>query len=82
MRNNMGRWTTKNLLAEVLIRSEGDAPGLRALGAMVIRAQLAESDRQAAELGDSTGVGSKAVGAGVMGTTEITIANDDQQGRR
>jgi len=82
MRNNMGRWTTKNLLAEVLIRSEGDAPGLRALGAMVIRAQLAESDRQAAERDNSAGVGSTTEGAGVMGTTEILIANDDHQRRR
>jgi len=82
MRDNMSRWTTKNLFAEVLVRSMGDAPALRALGAMVIRAQLAESDRQAAELDDSTCVGSKAEGAGVMGTTEILIANDDHQGRR
>ncbi|HEY3116736.1 MAG TPA: hypothetical protein VGK54_08345 [Chloroflexota bacterium] len=42
--------TTDELLTEVLRRSAGDAPALRVLGQTIIRAQLAETDREFAEI--------------------------------
>ena len=44
--NNLGGWTTDELLAEVFERSAGDRPALQLLQALTIRALLAESDRE------------------------------------
>ena len=49
--NNLSRWTTQELLEEVVMRTATDGPGLEVLEAMVIRARLAESDRR---FGDAT----------------------------
>ena len=44
--NSMDRWTTDELLAEVLNRNAADRPALRLLHKTVIGALLTESDRQ------------------------------------
>ena len=44
---NMSRWTTGDLLGEVMRRTASDAPALHALQTVVIRARLAEADRRA-----------------------------------
>ena len=48
--HNVATWTTDELLTEVLRRSAGDTPALRVLGQTIIRAQLAETDREFAEI--------------------------------
>lgn len=45
--SNLGRWTTAELVGEVMRRTASDAPGLHALQTVVIRARLAEGDRRA-----------------------------------
>ena len=47
--NDLGGWTTDELLAEVLERSAADRPALRLLQGMILRALLAEGDRQYAD---------------------------------
>ena len=42
---DLGGWTTDELLAEVVERSAGDRPALQLLQATMIRALLAEGDR-------------------------------------
>ena len=44
--DDIGRWTTDELLAEVLKRSAGDRPALQLLQLTTIRALLAEGDRK------------------------------------
>ena len=44
--NNLDRWTTDELLAEVLSRSAADRPALELLHKTIIGALLTESDRQ------------------------------------
>lgn len=46
---NLSRWTTEELLAEVVRRTAADAPGLQRLETIVLRARLAESDRRTGE---------------------------------
>lgn len=48
--HNVATWTTDELLTEVLRRSAGDTPALRVLGQTIIRAQLAETDREFANI--------------------------------
>ena len=43
---NLSRWTTAELFGEVMRRTASDAPALHALQTVVIRARLAEGDRQ------------------------------------
>jgi hypothetical protein len=45
--DDIGGWTTDELLAEVLRRSAGDRPALQSLQLTTIRALLAEGDRKA-----------------------------------
>jgi len=45
--SNLGRWTTAELVGEVMRRTASDAPGLHALQTVVIRARLADGDRRA-----------------------------------
>jgi hypothetical protein len=44
--DDLGGWTTDELLAEVFKRSTGDRPALQLLQATTIRALLAEGDRK------------------------------------
>jgi len=45
--DDMGGWTTDELLSEVFRRSAGDRPALQLLQLTTIRALLAEGDRKA-----------------------------------
>lgn len=70
---NLSRWTTKELVSEVIRRSGADARALEALQTVVIRARLAEGDRRFGggtqpELAATLGL------AGVGGTTEMGLA--------
>ena len=68
--SNLSRWTTAELVGEVMRRSASDAPGLHALQTVVIRARLAEGDRRA-----DSGTQSELVPVrehpGVAGTREL-----------
>jgi len=44
--SSLSRWTTAELVGEVMRRTASDAPALDALQTVVIRARLAEGDRQ------------------------------------
>jgi hypothetical protein len=48
---NLSRWTTEELVDEVVRRTATDGPGLETLEKVVLRARLAESDRR---FGDAT----------------------------
>ncbi len=50
--NDLGRWTSDELVTEVLKRGAGDRPALQHLQSAVIRALLAEGDRQASAGGE------------------------------
>jgi hypothetical protein len=71
---NLGRWTTEELLDEVVRRTAKDAPGLQLLERVVIRARLAESDRR---FGDATQAefAPTLERSGVGGTIEIALAS-------
>jgi hypothetical protein len=43
---NLGRWTTDELLEEILRRTAADGPALQLLETIVIRARLAEGDHR------------------------------------
>ena len=43
---NMSRWTTEELVDEVVRRTAADGPGLEILEKVVLCARLAESDRR------------------------------------
>jgi len=76
----LSRWTTADLLGEVVRRTVADAPALRLVERTIIRARLAESDRKFAEDKASPGLGSTTEGAAVLGTTEISFAGDARRG--
>jgi hypothetical protein len=73
---NMTRWTTQELLDEVMRRTASDAPALHLLETIVIRARLAESDRRFADLGTQAELRPDPEQAGVRGTMEMGLAND------
>ena len=68
------RLTTDELLAEVLRRSAGDTPELRLHSQTVIRAQLAETDRDFADISTRAEL---QPASEVIGTTEIELAEED-----
>jgi hypothetical protein len=70
---SMSRWTTEELLDEVIRRSASDGPALQLLEMIVLRARLAEGDRR---LGGRTQpkLASAAEFAGVGGTIEMGLA--------
>lgn len=76
---NLNRWTTEDLLDEVVRRSAADGPALALLETTVIRARLAESDRRFA--GAETPAAPKPVKeqAGVRGTLEMGLADDGER---
>jgi len=71
---NLNRWSSSELLDEVIRRSASDGPALHLLQTTVIRARLAEGDRR-------FGGGTQPVLAaarelvGVGGTTEMSFAD-------
>jgi hypothetical protein len=74
---SLSRWTTEELLNEVVRRTATDATELQLLDTIVLRARLAESDRR---FGD--GVQSELTPAleqgGVAGTMEMVLADGEQ----
>jgi hypothetical protein len=77
LKHSLNRWSTKELLDEVIRRSASDGPALQLLETVVIRARLTESDR-------CFGGGRQPVLAaepelvGVGGTTEMGFAAGEQ----
>jgi len=74
---NMTRWTTQELLDEVMRRTESDGPALHGVETIIIRARLAESDRRFADFGTQAEFEPAPARAGVRGTMEMGPANGD-----
>lgn len=74
---NLSRWTTQDLLEEIVRRTATDGPGLEVLETMVIRARLAASDRR---FGDATQPElERALElTNVVGTMEMGIADGEE----
>jgi hypothetical protein len=69
---NMSRWTTDELLVEVMRRTASDAPALYALQTVVLRARLAEGDRRS-DFGTQSELVPARERAGVAGTMELGL---------
>ncbi len=69
---NMSRWTTDELLREVIRRTASDAPALYALQTVVLRARLAEGDRRL-DFGTQCEFVPAREQAGVAGTMELGL---------
>jgi hypothetical protein len=76
MTQNLNRWTTEELLDEVVRRTATDAPGLELLQTIVIRARLAESDRRLGG-GRQSELGPVRQAVGVRGTLEMGLADSE-----
>lgn len=73
---NLSRWTTEDLLDEVVRRTASDGPGLQILETVLIRARLAESDRRFGD-GTQAQLGSPTKPVGVLGTMEMGFADGE-----
>jgi hypothetical protein len=71
--HNFSRWTTQELLGEVMRRTAADGPALEALQTVVIRARLAEGDRRA-QFGTQVELAPASERAEVAGTMELGLA--------
>jgi hypothetical protein len=74
--HTLNRWSTNELMEEVIRRSASEGPALHDLEAVVIRARLAESDRRF-EARTQLRIGGPLQFRGVGGTTEIAFAADE-----
>ncbi len=72
---NLSRWSTNELVGEVVRRTAADGPALRLVEGVIIRARLAESDRRFAESAMPAELVPAAEGAGVRGTIEMGLAD-------
>ena len=72
--HNLSKWTTEQLLGEVMRRTASDGAALQALQTAVLRARLAEGDRQS-ETGTQSELVSAPELAGVAGTMELGLEN-------
>jgi len=74
--NNLNKWSTDELIGEVVNRTAADGPALRLVEGVIIRARLAESDRR---FGDGTQpeLGAALEQAGVGGTMEMSLADGE-----
>ncbi len=70
--HSLSRWTTEDLLGEVMRRTALDGPALEALQAVVIRARLAEGDRRS-QFGTQSELIPEQERAGVAGTMELGL---------
>jgi len=70
--HNLHRWTTEELLGEVMRRTALDAPALHALQTVVIRARLAEGDRRS-DFGTQSALVPEPERAAVAGTMELGL---------
>lgn len=73
---NLGRWTTDELIGEVVRRTVTDGPALRLVETMIIRARLAQSDRRFGG-GIQPELGPLSERAGPRGTMEMGLADDN-----
>ena len=69
---NLSRWTTDELLGEIMRRTASDASALEALQTVVLRARLAEGDRRL-HFGTQSELVPKPERAGVAGTMELGL---------
>jgi len=73
----LSRWTTDELLDEVVRRTASDAPALHLLETIIIRARLAESDRRFADFGTQAQLAPALALAGLRGTMEMGLAGGE-----
>ena len=73
--HRMSRWSTEELLGEVVRRTAADAPALRLAEGVILRARLAASDRGFAEIETPAEPGPAIDRAGVRGTMELGLAD-------
>ena len=73
---NLSRWTTEELVGEVIRRSAGDGGALQALQIVVIRARLAEGDRRFA-CGTQPELSATSEFSSVCGTTEMGLTDGE-----
>ena len=71
---NLSRWTTEDLLDEIVRRTASDGPGLQILETVLIRARLAESDRRFGD-GTQAELEPPPKPVGVRGTMEMGLAD-------
>jgi hypothetical protein len=76
---SMKRWTTDQLIGEVVRRTATDGSALRLVEGVIIRARLAVGDRLRAASESLPGLGPSEASAEVRGTTEMGLA--DESGR-
>ena len=69
---NLSRWTTEELIGEVMRRTASDASALEVLQATVLRARLSEGDRRS-DLGMQSELVPARGRAGVAGTLEMGL---------
>ena len=73
---NLSRWTTSDLLDEVVRRSATDGPALQLLEMVIIRARLADRDRKFGGSETRSQRHSAIDGVGLRGTTEMGVADE------
>ena len=71
----LSRWTTDELVGEVVRRSAADGPALRSVESVIIRARLAESDRKFRECANPQEASPAIERVGVRGTLEMGLAD-------
>jgi hypothetical protein len=74
---DLSRWTTQDLLDEVMRRTATDGPALQLLDTIVLRARLAESDRRFGD-GVQSELSSTLDRNGVAGTMEMALADGEE----
>ena len=73
---SMKRWTTDDLIGEVLRRTASDGPALRSVEGVIIRARLAVGDRLLAASESLSGLRPSEASAEIRGTTEMGLADE------
>ena len=76
---SMKRWTTDDLIGEIVRRIATDGPALRLVEGVIIRARLAAGDRLRGASQSLRGPGPAMAPAGVGGTTEMGLADDGER---
>src|SRR6266540_457443 len=71
----LSRWTTDELVGEVVRRSAADGPALRSVESVIIRARLAESDRKFRECANPQEASPAIERVGVRGTLAMGLAD-------
>lgn len=74
---DLRRWTTEELLDEVVKRSSTNAPGLQLLDTIVLRARQAQCDRRFGD-GVQSELSPTQARNGVAGTMEMALADGEE----